>query len=408
MISEEQIDLLVERLVRRIEQANEYFLKKIGASVGKIKELTPTQAQQLVNILKYGSNYDDIIKEIAKYTNMNVQDIEQIFYNYAQKDQLFYRKFYEYRNIPFTPIEQNYALKTQTMAYANLVANQMYNYTRSNVLGYAIKDLRGITRFYGLRETYNYVLDEALLNISQGKDTFDNAMSRIMKEIGGSGLKTLEYQSGRSIRLDSAIRTHLKDNLQALHNELQNVYGQEFRADGVEITVHGNPAPDHELVQGRQFSNEEFVKLQNGEYAKDYKGKMYTLDHDHKNGYRPISTMNCYHNIVSIVLGVSEPTYSDKQLQEFIDNNNKGFDLDGKHYTRYEGEQLQRTLERKIREQKDIQILAKNSNNQELIGNAQQKITLLTNKYKELSNKSGLPTKMQRLRVSEYRRKRVE
>ena len=30
MISEEQIDFLVERLVRRTEQANVYFYKKIG------------------------------------------------------------------------------------------------------------------------------------------------------------------------------------------------------------------------------------------------------------------------------------------------------------------------------------------------------------------------------------------
>ena len=408
MISEEQIDLLVERLIRRIEKANEYFLKKIGASVGRIRELTPTQAQQLVNILKYGGNYEDIIQELAKYTNLNIRDIDDIFYNYAKKDQLFYRKFYEYKNIPFVPFDRNYALKTQTMAFANLVKNEMYNYTRQNVLGYAIKDLQGITRFMGLRETYNYALDEALLNVSQGKDTFDSAMSRIMKEIGGSGLKTLEYQSGRHIRLDSAVRTHLKDNLQALHNELQDIYGKEFGADGVEISVHGNPAPDHELVQGRQFNNEEFDRLQSGLSAKDYKGNTYTLDHDNKNGYRPISTMNCYHYIFNIVLGVSEPSYNDKQLNEIINNNKIGFDFDDNHYTMYEGTQMQRALERKIREQKDIQILAKNSNNKKLIDESQKNITILTNKYKELSNISGLPTKMKRLTVSGYRRKKVK
>ena len=58
MISEEQIDLLVERLIRRTEEANTYFLMKLGASVAKIKELTPSQAQQLVQILKYGGNYE--------------------------------------------------------------------------------------------------------------------------------------------------------------------------------------------------------------------------------------------------------------------------------------------------------------------------------------------------------------
>jgi hypothetical protein len=210
------------------------------------------------------------------------------------------------------------------------------------------------------------------------------------------------------MRLDSAVRMHLKSRLRELHNENQKLFGAEFGADGYEISVHSNPAIDHEQVQGRQFSIAEYDRLNSGFEAKDYKGKTYTLDHDGKNGYRPISEMNCYHYIFSIVLGVSEPEYSDKQLKEIIDSNNKGFEFEGKHYTNYQGTQLQRQLERAIREQKDIQIFAKASGNNELVGDAQQKITQLTNKYKELSNISGLSTKMQRLRVSGYRRTKVK
>ena len=403
MISEEQIELLVERLINRIEEANTYFLMKMGASVGKIRELTPTQAQQLVQILKYGGNYEEIIKEISKYTNMNVADIDEIFSNYAKKDQLFYEKFYKYKDIPFVPFEENSALKTQTMALANMVRNQMYNFTRQNVLGYTING-----KFYNMRNAYNELLDTALLNVGQGKETFDSAMTNILKQIGGSGLKTLDYESGRSVRLDSAVRMQLKGRLRELHNENQKIIGDEIGADGVEISVHLNPAPDHEEVQGRQFSLEEYEKLNNGEMAKDYKGNTYTLDHDGKNGYRPISEMNCYHYIFSIVLGVSEPEYSDKQLKEIINNNNKGFEFEDKHYTNYEGTQMQRQLERAIREQKDTQILAKASDNEELIGQSQQKITILTNKYKKLSDISGLPYKAKRLTVANYKRTSIK
>lgn len=404
MITEEQIDLLVERLIQRIEQANTYFLMKLGDSVKKIRELTSTQAQQLVQILKYGGNYEDIIREIAKYTNLNIQDIDTIFSNYAEKDQLFNEKFYQYRNIPFVNYTENDTLKRQTMALANLTKQQMYNFTRSRALGYTIRDLKGIPRFYGLRETYERVLDEALLNVEQGKDTFDNAMTRIMKDIGGSGLKTAEFESGRSIRLDSAVRMHLKGGLRELHNENQKLFGEEFGADGVEISVHSNPAPDHEKAQGRQFSNEQYDILNNGGTAVDYKGKSISLDHNHNGDYRPISEYNCYHYIFSIVLGVSDPEYSDKQLQKIINDNDKGFEFDGKHFTNYEGTQLQRRLETEIRKQKDTQIFAKASGNMELVNEAQQKITQLTKKYKELSEISGLPTKMKRLRVSQYRR----
>lgn len=395
-------DLLVERLLRRTDKANEYFLKKIGSYIKRIKNLKPTEAHELIQILKYGKEYDEIVKEIAKYTSLNIDEIDEIFKKYAKKDREFYEKFYKYRNIPF---EESSALRMQREALTRIAKNEMFNFARTNVLGYTIKDTKGNLVFKGLRETYNELLDTAYVNVGQGKETFDSAMRRILKEIGTSGIKTLNYESGRAIRLDSAIRMHMKSRLRELHNENQRIIGEEIGADGVEISVHLNPAPDHAEAQGRIFSNEEYEKLQNGEDAKDYKGNTYNLDHDNKNGFRPISEMNCYHYIFSIVLGVSEPEYNDKQLKEIIDKNNEGFEIDGKHYTNYEGTQLQRQLERAIREQKDTQILAKASGNEELLYKSQDKIRLLTNKYKELSDVSGLPTKAQRLRVSQYRRK---
>lgn len=404
MITENQIEQIIEKLIDRIEYANTYFLQSIGSSIGKIRELTPSQAQQLVQILKYGGKYEDIIREISKYTDLNIKDIDEIFNSYAKKDQLFYEKFYKYKDINFIPFDQNNALKTQTRAISNLVKNEMYNFTRSNVLGYTIRDLKGRPQFLGLRETYNRVLDEALVNVGTGKESFDSAMSRIMKDIGGSGLKTVEYTSGKSMRLDSAVRMQLKSRLRELHNENQKIIGDEIGADGYEISVHDNPAIDHEQVQGRQFSIEEYNKLNGGLEAKDYKGNVYTLDHDAKNGYRPISELNCYHYIFSIVLGASEPEYTDKQLKDIINKNNEGFEFEGKHYTNYEGTQIQRNLERMIREQKDTQILAKASGNNELIGDSQTKITQLTHKYNELSKISGLSTKKQRMRVSGYKR----
>ncbi len=404
MIDDKLIDIVIERLISRIEDTNIYILQEIGNSIKQIRDITPSKRQQLIQILKYGENYQDILNKLSKMTNLNLKDVEDIFKEVSKKDLNFAKNFYRYRNIPFIEYAENEALKRQTMALSNLVKNEMYNFTRANVLGYTIHDINGRVQFIGLRETYNRVLDEALVNVGTGKETFDSAMTRIMKDIGGSGLKTIEYESGRSMRLDSAVRMHLKGRLRELHNENQKLLGAEFGADGYEISVHSNPAEDHEQVQGRQFSIAEYDRLNSGLEAKDYKGKTYTLDHDGKNGYRPISEMNCYHYIFSIVLGVSEPEYSDKRLKEIIDSNNKGFEFEGKHFSNYEGTQLMRNIEREIRSQKDTQILAKASGNNELVGEAQQKITQLTHKYKELSDVSGLPTKAQRLRVSGYRR----
>ena len=70
----------------------------------------------------------------------------------------------------------------------------------------------------------------------------------------------------------------------------------------------------------------------------------------------------------------------------------------------YEGTQLQRKIETEIRKAKDTQIIAKASGNKELVQESQSKITQLTYKYKELSQVSGLPTQLERARVSGYKR----
>ena len=118
-----------------------------------------------------------------------------------------------------------------------------------------------------------------------------------------------------------------------------------------------------------------------------------------------ISEYNCYHYIFSIVLGVSKPQYSDKQLKEIINNANKKTTFDGKEYTQYELTQLQRRIESAIRQEKDTQILARASEDNELVLQSQTRITQLTTKYRQLCNVSGLPNKLStRASVPIYRR----
>ena len=123
---------------------------------------------------------------------------------------------------------------------------------------------------------------------------------------------------------------------------------------------------------------------------------------------RKVSTLNCYHYTFVGILGITEPEYTQKELNEDKKKNMNGCNIDGKHYTLYEVTQIQRSLERKIREQKDIQILAKASNNEELISKSQSAITALTKKYKEVCDISELPYKSKRLKVLGYRRTNIK
>lgn len=398
MLNNDRQEILVERLINRIEKLNEDILTTIGTRIKEIRRLTPSQAHQIKQMLVYGEDIEKIVQQISKITNMNIVDIYNIFNEEAKINQGFAKTYYEASGIQFVPYLQNKALKQQVEAIASLTAKSYMNVSNTTAIGYTIRDMQGNIIFKDISNVYRETIDSALFNITQGKTTYDQEMRRIIKQLGTSGLKTIDYESGHIRRLDSAIRMNVLDGMRQLTNELQQQFGEEFGANGIEISVHSNPAVDHSPIQGHQFSNEEYNNMQNSLPFKDYEGNQFNAIERH------ISEWNCYHYVFSIVLGVNKPEYSKEQLQTIIDKNNEGFILDGKHYTNYEGTQLQRKLETQIRRQKDLQILAKASEDKELVQQAQRKITYLTTKYKQLSQISGLPTKMERLRVTGYRR----
>ena len=395
MLRQEIEEQLAERLVDRIEKGNAFILEKIGNAIKTISTLSPSQAYQLSQILKYGGSYEEIIKELSKISKKNIQDIQKIFEEVAKNNKQFAKDFYRYRGIDYIPYSKDIGLQNQVMSIARLTANSYINIANSRVIG-LVQD----NTFKPLQQAYQDTIDKAIINLIQGKQDFYSSMRETLKELGSNGVVT--YESGQKRRLDSAVRMNILDSIRQLNNETSRRFGQEYNADGIEISVHSNPAPDHEDIQGRQFSNEEYDKLESGQIAKDYKGNIY--DGSNK---RHISEYNCYHKIFAIVLGVNEPEYTDKQLKEIIDKNEQGFDFDGKHYTMYEGTQLQRRIETEIRKQKDTQILAKASGDMKLVGDCQGKITKLSHKYNELCNISGLKPKKQRMSVSGYRRTKV-
>ena len=395
MLNEEYVNNLVDVLVRRIERVNTYTIKRIAEVLNELRDIPPSRAYDLAMILKYGGDFDKIVKELAKVTDLNEKEILEIFEQVAKKNLVFAKQFYEYRDMKYIPYEKNIALQEQVRAIAKITQDTYRN--MSNSLGFVrIKNGRKV--FTPLAKTYQEVIDEGATALIQGKDSFNSALRNIVKELSKSGLKTIDWESGYHRRLDSSVRMNLRGALRDYSIQLQEQFGEQFKADGVEVSVHDNPAPDHAHVQGHQFSKEEFEKFQNDIDCKDYKGNVFTAEykgHDR----RSIGQLNCYHYIYNIVLGVSKPQYNDKQLQDIIDENEKGFMLDGKHYTNYEGTQLQRKLETAIRKQKDRKIMAKTTGEKDEELLAEQKITELTNKYFELSQKSGLPTKLDRLHM---------
>lgn len=400
MFNSERENVLIERLVRRQEKANEEILKELGKVLGEIGQLTPSEAYIIGQQLKYGESLQKIVRILSETSRLTEVEIYEMLRGEAKYNLNFSKKYFKAQKIDFIPYDNNLPLQNLVEEVSLATIGNYRNI--SNTLGLTFLDSNNNKVTKGIREAYNQIIDDAIFDVSTGKQTFQQELEKQLKTIGKNGVQSIEYASGRHRRIDSALRMNLQDGLSQLAIAQQEIVGGQFKNDGWEITVHSYPAPDHEDIQGHQFYNEEFDKLQDFDYfgdIKDVNGRIYTRDGI--NHIRPIGDMNCYHVAMAIVVGVDKPRYTQKELDKINKDNEKGFEFEGKHYTLYEGTQLQRQLELSIRKNREIEVMAKASgeSGKQLLEDTKSTINKLFNKYHELSKISGLPTKLERTRL---------
>lgn len=406
---EEEIEnVMIERITNRQEKLNEEILKEIGEVLGKIGNLTPSEAYTIGQQLKYGESLDKIVALISKYSNINEVEIYKMLENEAKTNLAFSEKYFKAKSIDFIPYEQNIPLQNKVREIAIATINEYRNISRTTGLTFLDNANNRLTK--PIREAYYEIVDNAINDVAMGKETFFEGLKRQLKTIGRSGVQSIEYESGYHRRIDSALRMNLQDGLNALSIAQQEIVGEQFDNDGWEVTVHENPAPDHKDLQGHIFNVEEFNKLQDYDYIgqiKDVNGRIY--ERTGGEHIRPIGELNCYHQAFAIVLGVDKPRYSQEELDKINEQNEKGFEFEGKHFTNYEGTQLQRKIEtqlRSLREEEQTLKSAKSSVTDEE-GKKSIEEAILSNKnkqqqfilkYHELSRISGLKTKLERTR----------
>lgn len=395
-------NLAVEKLYERFSRYNTEVLELMGKTIKQFQGLTPSQAHKLARQLKNGVDIRKIIKELEKISGLSKKDIIEILEITAKQDIKFAEPYYKYRN-KTNSFQKSKEFQDIVKSVAKVSAEPLENIANTTVIMFKNSDGKFIPK--DLKKAYIELIDRCVIATSTGIEDYQTMMRKTIKELSNSGIRKIYYDNRGKTRkwlnpktgeiedkkiketytrrLDTTVRQNLLDGIRQVHNETQLIIGEEIGADGVEISAHSMCAEDHQEIQGKQYKKADFEKL-NG------------------NLERPIGTLNCYHTIFSVVLGVQKPIYTDGQLNNFIKESNKKIKFEGKEYTKYECTQLQRKIESAIRQQKDEQILNRASGfNDDALKN-QKKIRLLTQKYNELSKESGLPTKKNRLTVSGY------
>ena len=389
MKDDKKLELLLERFYQRYNKYNTKVLEKMGEAIKKFDGVSPTVAHQIAQELKYGTDIDDLIAELSQLSGKSIKDIEEAFDLVAEENVEFAEVYAKAKNMEFVDYKDNEQLKRLVKAIAGETNATFKNISNAKMIGFVLKDNDGNKVFKNLKKTYNDLIDEAVFNVTTGTTDYQSAMRGVMKQLADSGVKIHEekigYPSGYNRRIDSSVRQNVLTGVRQVNLEVQKQVGRDFGADGVEISAHSPCAEDHLHIQGKQFSNKEFKKL-------------------NSNLERPIGEYNCRHFVFSIVLGVNQPSYTNKQLNKMNKESQRIIEYEGQKYTAYEATQLQRKLETAIRKEKDRQIIARASGDKDGVSIAQSNISTLTSKYNDFSKNAGLDTYKNRLAVSGYRR----
>lgn len=376
LLNESWIEGLPDNIVENLEELNRYVVRRICERIKEIGDIGTSDSHRLKSAIEYaGADLDAIEKEISKIMSMNRAEVQRLFEEVAAENISFANTYYAARGMEELQTYRSRANLTAFVEAAKRTAMEgTANLSHTHTVGFK----RG-RRVVPLQEYYITAIDRAVTFVQTGTVDYQTAMRSTVRDMARSGLRRVTFDSGYSRRLDSQARMNILEGVRRLNADMMEETGKEFGADGVEISAHGLCAPDHQPIQGRQFSNREYERL-NGRLQ------------------RPIGTLNCHHFPTPIILGVSKPVHSARELEEINARSNAPVEYRGHTMTRYEASQKQRQLETAIRYAKDERDACVAAGDKIGAAQARKRSAALGREYRSFCEQAGLTPRPERTR----------
>lgn len=348
-------------------------LDVIAKRLGRVKkDTTPSDVAQIVaeDMPKINGMLRDAGISSAEF-------IEMLFDEMAELNDEWAKEYYDAAGVEQSKVKEDAALSASLNAGKATVESNIVSACDSSVTMIVAPDgsLKPIS------EAYRAVLNDAVKAMAAGDVSKAKAVQDAVAKLAESGVR-VKYGSGMTRELYSAVRQNAQQGYRDTMQSLRNVQGRKFGADGVEVSAHGMCAPDHQHIQGRQFTNAEFAK-ENGKLK------------------RKIGEHNCGHMTFPIIVGVSSKAYTAKDRAEMIKASNKKVrytDASGnrKECTAYEFTQVQRGMETQIRKLRAEARLMRSAGQTDAAREVDGFADKITEEYKRISRQTKIRTRMER------------
>lgn len=315
---------LASKIASRYQDLEERIMQDIVRRIMKAGEITSTADWQINRLRILGYSSEDIEKEIKKALNASYPEMFELYDKVINWEYVRNKDIYEQINAEYIPFEENGQLKQITEAIIDQSFDDLENVTNS--LGFYLDYGNGQKVLTPLSQVYTKYLDAACYDIVTGAFDYNSVLRRVVTQLTNSGLRQIDYSSGRANRVDVAARRAIMTAVSQITGKISEYNAQKLGTEYFEVEWHAGARPTHAVWQGRVWSKEQL-------YSVCGLGTMTGL-----------LGVNCYHTYHLFFPGLSERNWTDDWLEEQNRKENEPREFLGKEYTLYEAKQMETAM----------------------------------------------------------------
>ncbi|WP_313182077.1 phage minor capsid protein [Lacrimispora sp.] len=379
----EKLPKPTERIMTAMEMS---IMAEIVERIENAGLITPLIDWTLGRVVAIGESKARIKKIISKALKDSDLQIDKLYEHAVKSDYVTNKELYQAVGKDYIPYQENKWLQQVISAIREQTKDSlrpMENITQTT--GFNVK-MGKETVFTPLSEYLERTLDNAMTEIITGVKTYSQAINGVIDEMTSSGLRTVDYASGRSDRVEVAARRAVMTGVAQLTDKINESNAKELNTDYWEVEWHmgarntGTGFMNHQSWQGKVYSSAEMRTVCG-------LGEML--------GFGGI---NCYHIRFAFIPGISKRKYTDEWLLEQNRRENTKRTFNRKEYDTYGAIQYQRKLERTIRKLKqDIKLLKKAKADPDDISAVKIRLRLASKTYTDLSKEMDIPQQLERI-----------
>lgn len=369
---------LASKIASRYQDLEERIMQDIVRRIVKAGEITSTADWQINRLRILGYSSEDIEKEIKKALNASYPEMFELYDKVINWEYVRNKDIYEQINAEYIPFEENGQLKQITEAIIDQSFDDLENVTNS--LGFYLDYGNGKKVLTPLSQVYTKYLDAACYDIVTGAFDYNSVLRRVVTQLTNSGLRQIDYSSGRANRVDVAARRAVMTAVSQITGKISEYNAQKLGTEYFEVEWHAGARPTHAVWQGRVWSKEQLYSVCGLGTVTGLLG------------------VNCYHTYYPFFPGISQRNWSDDWLEEQNRKEAEPKSFDGKEYTLYEAKQRQRQMETAMRAQREkVQLLQKGDADPDEVMLARCKYQAQLDEYARFSKKMGLTQERERI-----------